>query len=191
MILYTPTWRPYPYEAIPLSLMNGLDAQEFNNWLSDNDLFFFCTVHPQARGTSWQERLDRVVFIDKVLHPLFDINEFMMEVDLLLNDYSTTSTDFSILGRPQLFYMPDYELYSAKKGFFEDYKNILPGKEVFTYADLKKEIKIIFSDEKPYNSDFSCERKELLQKYYDSKSGNSCDRSYEFVMERLNIVEQV
>ena len=34
---------------------------------------------------------------------MFDINEFMNEVDILLNDYTTTSTDFALLNRPQIF----------------------------------------------------------------------------------------
>jgi CDP-glycerol glycerophosphotransferase (TagB/SpsB family) len=186
IILYTPTWRPYPYDSMPLNLMDGLDMQKFNNWLSGNNLFFFCTIHSHSGGASWPDNLDRIVLVNKTLHPLFDLNKFMLEVDLLLNDYSTTSTDFSILERPQLFYMPDYEFYSTKKGFFEEYRDILPGKEIFTYKELIRELKIIFMDESLYSSEFINERKELLQKYYDSETGDSCDRSYEFIMEKLN-----
>jgi CDP-glycerol glycerophosphotransferase (TagB/SpsB family) len=175
IILYTPTWRPYPYSSVPLSLMNDLDMYEFDSWLRNNNLFLFCTAHPKSDQEGWMTELSRVVFIDKTLHPLFDINKFMMEVDILLNDYSTTSTDFSILKRPQLFYMPDYEFYSSKKGFFEEYRGVLPGREVFSYGEFKDTLKTILKDEDTYLLEFNNVRKKLLQRYYDKKEGKGCE----------------
>lgn len=186
IILYTPTWRPYPYKSMPLDLMNGFEAHSFNNWLKKNNIFFFYTTHPQSESVGWADNLDRIVFVDKALYPLFDINKFMLEVDVLLNDYSTTSSEFSILGRPQLFYMPDYDFYSNKKGFFEEYRDILPGKEVFSFSEFRDTLKLIFEDEAAYNSKYKNTKQELLQKYYDNESGDSCERNYNFIMEKLN-----
>ncbi len=191
IILYTPTWRPYSYDSLPLNLMDDFDIHEFNNWLKNNNLFFFCVIHSKSTSPNWGSNLDRIVFIDKALHPLFDLNKFMLEADLLLNDYSTTSTDFSILERPQLFYMPDYEFYSSKKGFFEEYRDTLPGKEVSTYGDLKRTLKVIFKNKSIYNEEFLYKRQELLQKYYDSKNGNSCEKNYKFIIEKLIRIKEV
>jgi len=186
IILYTPTWRPYQYDAIPLKLMNSFHLIDFNSWLRDNNLFFFFTVHSHAGDSDWEDELDRMVLIDKALHPMFDINEFMLETSILLNDYSTTTTDFSLLKRPQLFYMPDYELYSTETGFFEEYREILPGKEVFNYDELIKEIKSIISDEDFYSEKYANERENLLQKYYDRQKSNACSKSYEFIKQKLS-----
>ena len=186
IILYTPTWRPYAYDSIPLNLMDGFNVQEFNNWLEDNNLFFFCTTHPVSANTNWQKGLDRVILVDKNKYPLFDLNELMLEVDILLNDYSTSSTDFSIIDRPQLFFMPDYDIYSDNKGFIEEYREILPGKEVFNYMEFKDSLELIFEDESAYNANFIYNKKELLQKYYDNEVKDACERNYNFIMEKLN-----
>ena len=39
---------------------------------------------------------------------LVDINDLMI-YDILINDYSTTSVDFSITGKPQIFCLPDHQ----------------------------------------------------------------------------------
>jgi len=106
IILYTPTWRPYEY-SFPLEKMSGFDLENFNVWLENNDTYFFYTIHTAKVPMSMMGARDRIIFIDSWEFPLFDINEFMNEVDVLLNDYSTTSVDFSLLERPQIFFMPD------------------------------------------------------------------------------------
>ena len=60
----------------------------------------------------------------------------MMEVDILINDYSTTSTDYSLLSRPQIFYMPDYEQFEKVNGYVENYREVMPGREIFTFDGL-------------------------------------------------------
>jgi len=186
VILYTPTWRPYPYDPIPLRNMASFDVYDFNRWLKNNNLFFFCTTHSSAGPSDWSIDLDRIILIDKDTFPLFDLNKFMLEVDVLLNDYSTTSTDFSILNRPQVFYMPDYEVYSDRTGFFEEYRNILPGREIFLYEELKQEMKSLCTGEVKHNAAFSDKRTDLLQKYYDKRSGVACNLGYEFIKQKLD-----
>ena len=61
----------------------------------------------------------------------------MAEVDLFI-DYSTINSEFSILGKPQLS-IPDYE-NSRIKGFAENYKSLMPGKEINDFDELKKYI---------------------------------------------------
>ncbi len=184
VILYTPTWRPYEYN-FPLFEMRGFYASEFNNWLRSNNLFFFITNHSKSGNMNWANDLDRMVFIDRDSHPLFDINKFMLEVDVLLNDYSTTSTDFSLLNRPQLFYMPDYEFYSSKKGFFEDYRDIMPGKEVFSYDDLQKALLGISLNSESYVNEYLLTTKKLQKKYYDICFKHSTIKLFEFVRKLL------
>ena len=85
----------------------------------------------------------------------------MLEVDVLINDYSSTSTDFSLLNRPQIFYLPDYDLYSSEKGFVEDYRATLPGVEVFNFEELKKQLIYCLSHTDQYLNKFNGMRKEL------------------------------
>ena len=139
VILYTPTWRPYDYD-FPLYKMLGFDIVGFNEFLESRGCFFFYTIHTAQLPKNELKNQSNIIYIDCNKHPFFDINQFMMESDILFNDYSTTSTEFAILGKPQLFYMPDYEYYKEEKGFVEEYREILPGEEVSNFMELKDTI---------------------------------------------------
>ena len=141
------------------------------------------SVHDQIAPENMPKDLDRMVFIDAALNPLFDINQLMLEVDILLNDYSTTSTDFSILNRPQLFYMPDYDFYDSEKCFVENYKEILPGREVASYDDLKSALVDASSAPESYVQEYQMATNELQRKYYDRGAGDSARRFSSFIQE--------
>jgi CDP-glycerol glycerophosphotransferase (TagB/SpsB family) len=184
IILYTPTWRPYKY-SFPLSEMPGFSFVDFNKWLQLNNFVFFYTVHPNLLPENMPSNLDKIIFINSNENPLFDINNFMPEVDILVNDYSTTSTDFSILNRPQIFYMPDYDFYNAEKCFIEPYKDIMPGKEVFDYNDFKKELLDASSDSEFYVGKYQTKIQELQRKYYNINQKRSSEKLYEFILNLL------
>lgn len=63
--------------------------------------------------------------IDASGHP--DINELMLASDVLITDYSSAIFEFALLGRPMLFFAPDYEDYEAERGFYFDYRTGVPG----------------------------------------------------------------
>ena len=76
-----------------------------------NDIYLFYTVHSAFNVPKKLPNTKRIKLIDSInQHPFYDTNSFMMEVDILINDYSTTSTDFSLLKRPQIFFMPDFDI---------------------------------------------------------------------------------
>ncbi len=184
VILYTPTWRPYKY-TFPISEMPNFSFGDFNEWLQLNNLIFFYTVHSNLLPDNMPSDLDRIIFINPNTNPLFDINKFMLEVDILINDYSTTSTDFSILNRPQIFYMPDYDFYNSEKCFIEPYRNIMPGKEVFNYDDLKRTLLDASLNSKSYVDEYSVITKELQKKYYNVSFKNSTIEISEFIQKCL------
>ena len=59
-------------------------------------------------------------FIDRNNFPLFDTTLFNFAEIFLVNDCSTTSTEFCILKRPQLFIFR-YKKYKKAKGFVGNY----------------------------------------------------------------------
>ena len=174
VILYTPTWRPYSYD-FPLFLMEGFELEEFNEWLESENIFFFHSAHTVNFPEYFPANLSRFVFIDHPKHPLFDTSLFMHEVDILINDYSTTSTDFALLEKPQIFFMQDYEYYKNEKGFVEDYKAFLPGKEIKEYAQLTKTIKDYLINPQSYVDNYENNIQILLEKYYNPSLTNSSE----------------
>ena len=165
--------------------MPGFSMSDFNEYLQLNNLFFFYTLHTNRHPKNLPNNLNRIIFINPSENPLFDINEFMMEVDILLNDYSTTSTDFSILNRPQIFFMPDYDLYNSTKFFVEPYREILPGDEVCNYEDFLKTISYASLNTKNYINKHSKVIKLIQEKYYDTRYNNSTAKLYDFICDIL------
>jgi len=172
VLLYTPTWRPYVYD-FPLNHMDNFNFKKFNEWLEENKILFFYSTHSNNAPKNFPVNLKRIIKIDHNLDPLFDINYFMQEVDVLINDYATTSTEFAILNRPQIFFMPDFEKYTNVKGFTENYKRIMPGKEVTNFQEFTETILNAIINTQNYISTYKSESSELLKKYYDKNNSNA------------------
>ena len=184
IILYTPTWRPYEYK-FPLDDLINLDYSRFNDWLKDNNFYFFYTSHSGSFTKRIKKNFERIIYIDHEKYPMFDINEFMNEVDILLNDYTTTSTDFALLNRPQIFFMPDYDFYYQEKGFIEDYRSSIPGDEIFTFDDFINLLSLIDKDPERYLKKFELAIFKLLEKYYDPELKNSNKNLQKFILQLL------
>jgi CDP-glycerol glycerophosphotransferase (TagB/SpsB family) len=65
-----------------------------------------------------------------------DINELMLVSDVLVTDYSSAIYEFALLGRPMVFFAPDYEAYERERGFYFDYRTGVPGPIFETTAAL-------------------------------------------------------
>lgn len=180
VILYTPTWRSYSYE-FPLRYMDGFSIESLHEFLKKNDLYFFYTLHTARKLKNLIPSSERIRFVGHHNSPFFDTNEFMMEADVLLNDYSNTSTDFSILNRPQVFFMPDYDQYFEQKGFIEEYRSILPGREVFNFQDLVSTLLSCLESSEGYVNQYRREKDLLLERYYDTTNRNSCENFKNFI----------
>lgn len=182
IILYAPTWRKNGSGRIPLLQLDGFQAEDFSDFLMKNNLFLIYSIHPLEEIRP-ELKSQNIFYLDYNYYKMADLNSIMPEVDLLLNDYSSTSTEFAILDRPQLFVMPDYDEYLKNDCFIENYRAILPGKEVFSYSDLKSSIMHQLNRPLEYNE----ERKKFLEKYYDLSLCDSCLLHYQFIKNLLNI----
>ena len=65
-----------------------------------------------------------------------DIEDLFCAADLLITDYSSDIYEYSLLGRPMLFYAFDEEEYAADRGFHLDYESSAPGRVCRTFPDL-------------------------------------------------------
>ncbi|MBS83220.1 MAG: hypothetical protein CMD65_03700 [Gammaproteobacteria bacterium] len=191
VILYTPTWRPYKYN-LPILDMKNFDSKIMNRWLEDNNLFFFYTVHSGVKPIKYLNNHSRIYYIDLKNHPLFDINSLMIESDILVNDYSATSTDYSILNKAHLFFMPDYDNYWANKNinFIKQsdnstshisYRKTIPGDEIHDFESFMKKIEYIFDNYDIYINKYKPQSNKLLNDFYDINNHNSSDKYNKFI----------
>ena len=171
---YAPTFRKYDLcYGFPIQQLEGFDPQTLNNFLKENNILIIYTKHPQTKFDF--EKQTNFVQVSYESMKLFDINYFLVGVDVLLNDYATTSTDFCITGRPQIFIMPDYDEFQQRDAFLEDYRSIIPGVEVSSLEQLKRELVRIKSNaENPRTEAF-------LAKYYDTSIRDACLKNAAFL----------
>ena len=185
VILYTPTWRPYEYN-LPILDLTGFKNNTFSNFLIENNLYFIYSVHSARKPKVLLDHADRIKLMDEKVYPLYDTSEMMLESSILLNDYSATSVEFSILDRPQVFCMPDYDKYNKKKGFLEDYKKNLPGKSVSSFDELINLFIEILEKTENYTSLYERQRKNLLEKYYNLENNKSIESYSKFLSVIIN-----
>ena len=110
---------------------------------------------------------------------------FLKEVDILLNDYSASSTDFAILKKPQIFFIPDYNKYLNHQGFLDDYKKNLIGPTIKNFDELKKYIIKYKNFPHLYSKKYNFKIKKYLDKYYDLDVKNSSKLLSDFIRSKL------
>tara|TARA_B100000035_G_scaffold67834_1_gene55391 strand:+ start:2003 stop:3220 length:1218 start_codon:yes stop_codon:yes gene_type:complete len=193
VILYTPTWRPYKYN-LPLLDLESFNENNFNDWLNNNNYYFFYTIHTAIKPNLLLSSSDRIKYINLEENPLFDVNEFMNEVDILLNDYSATTTDYALLDRAQIFCMPDYDKYWNYKGVSfipidtknTPYRDILPGPEVHTYDELLVSISDASNNYGDFINKYRLQSNNILDKFYNTNYSNSSENIYQLMKTIIN-----
>jgi CDP-glycerol glycerophosphotransferase (TagB/SpsB family) len=184
VIYYVPTYRTYPSE-FPITNLLDFDEKRFYNFLEKHDIYFIFSDHPMSKFTNLLKQNDRFIYVAEEKEPLFDNLKLMMEVDMLMGDYSTLSTDFAILKKPQIFIMPDYEKNYKLRGYAEDIASILPGKQVETYEDLCKSITTYIGNRNKFLDDFGGKVDCLLEKYMGTSKTESSKSFTRFISEIL------
>lgn len=123
VVLYAPTWR----ERAQGDGIDLLDVRRAAGELGDGFTFLqrghVRTLQRSPRVAS----RDAGTVVDVSTHP--QINELLLVADVLITDYSSVMFDFSVTGKPMIFYTPDIEEYSDPKvrGVYFDLGSTAPG----------------------------------------------------------------
>ena len=179
IIYYTPTFRDYR-STLPIININKFNENDFNKFLTKNNLLLLYSYHSMSNFNMGLKETENIRFINNNENHLFDNIELMTEIDLLVGDYSTLSTDFSILKKPQLFIIPDYKQINDTKGFAEDLRKIMPGKEISTYQNLCINILENINNSHSYLKEFNKNISELSSKYIEDRKLTSCEKFLQF-----------
>ena len=180
VIYYAPTWRPYSGN-LPIFDIEDFESSKLVKYLEENEVYLIVSHHLQSSYINELPSHDRIIKFTQSQYPTLDNNMLIMEVDLLISDYGTLSTDFAITGRPQLFVIPDYCEYKEQKGFTEDFISLIPGDIINDFYELKYYIDIYLKNPNEYSKKFSIKIDVLLEKYIGTVDGRSCKRHSEFI----------
>ena len=107
--------------------------------------------------------------------------ELMIESDMMVGDYSTLSTEFSILNKPQLFIINDYDDVNNTKGFAENLRDTLPGEEINCYDQFKTTISYAFSNPSCYLEKYQSKINLLQKRYVGNLKSSSRERFKSYI----------
>jgi len=191
IIFYTPTWRSYQY-TLPLIKLKNFDICDFRLFLKENNITFVYSRHSYSINTinskfekEFIEDKKNIFFINPKKNPLFDTTKFLRNIDLLINDCSSTSIESLFLNIPQINVFPDLKRYERKSGFLNKYDENLTGPILNNYSELKKIIKLFLNNPSIYKKKYKLNNTIEKKRYYDLYKYNSNYLSYNFIKSLL------
>ena len=121
VILYVPTWRDSDDHGKTYSLKPPIHIKKWESELKDDYVILFRTHHytTQLLGIEFNDFVR-----DYSSYP--DINDLFIVSDLLISDYSSCITDFSILERPVICFAYDYQVYAKRRHLNIDFEKEMP-----------------------------------------------------------------
>jgi CDP-glycerol glycerophosphotransferase len=125
IVLYAPTFRDDERSGTYWNHDMALDLEAFGREL-DDEFFLLVRTHHFVRKNSSLSSL--LAGFGKDVSGYGDVQELLLVADVLVTDYSSLLFDFSVTGRPMIFYAYDLEHYRDElRGFYLDYEQEMPG----------------------------------------------------------------
>lgn len=169
LILYAPTFRDIP--GIGRNTFHPeLDFDRLSEALGEDKQMLICP-HPVMTTPILQDGYDNIQEIRQ-----YGTMEMMQVADLLITDYSSVIFEAALLGRPMVFYCPDFDQYD--RDFYLDYDKELPGPLFKTEEDL-----LAYLRQNEYVEDEKLTA--FVAKYMGACDGHSTERIAAIINEKL------
>lgn len=135
IVLYAPTWRDgEPDPAVP----DTAEIETIRRTLAETGAHLVIRSHPLGSGAYEPLVGERVHLLgaDRVR----DITPLLGGVDIVVTDYSSLAVDFSLLGRPIVWFAPDLEHYTATRGLYEPLEVTSCGRVERSWAEVMRRL---------------------------------------------------
>ena len=163
IILYAPTWRDSVDNGHTYAIKPPIDLNLWEEKLSDEYILLF-------RTHSYTNKIIGVEFNnfvrDYISYPI--VNDLFKVSDILISDYSSCITDFSILSRPIICFAYDYEEYNRVHGLNFDFRVEMPNGIKETQEEVLSFIKSM-----DYNKE--CENTKIFNQKYTNIGGHATE----------------
>lgn len=131
LVLFAPTWRDGDIDpAVP----SESQWQALNTWAESVDAHLIVRSHPLGVGAYEHGISDRIHLLTAEQCP--DITPLLKAFDVLITDYSSIAFDYSLTGKPILWFAPDLQQYEASRGLYEPYASVTEGEFADTWDDV-------------------------------------------------------
>lgn len=171
VLLYMPTWRENQtgiFAGLQLDRLQSVLGSEWSVLVRGH------SMTTKGEGT-WMPSGVK----DVSLFP--DASLLYLVADVLVTDYSSAMFDFSVTGKPMLFYAPDMDSYRDElRGMYFDLKSEAPGPVVSDLQSLIDSIQRLEAVEREYEERYSA----WQAKFNPWDDGRSTERVVNFLLDR-------
>lgn len=178
-VLYAPTWRDYEASNPWVSRMSDLlNPYELAMQLGPEFVVLF-RGHP-AHQRHGVEITNSKGVINVTDYP--QINELIIASDLGVFDYSSIRFDYSVSGKPMVFFVPDREAYFEKTPPLIRFEDTIPGPVAETNDELAGCIRNLFESPELFSASYA----DFVQKFNPREDGLSTERLAKLVFGDFN-----
>ena len=174
VILYAPTYRKWaPTTFFPFQ---DFQENELESWLEKNRILLLLRHHINEESSVKETSRVRY-FSSEICH---EINQILPEVDILISDYSSITSDYLLLNRPIIYITADRAEYEKREGvIFGNYDFWTPGPKVDTFEQFKQAVNGFISG----NDSYVEKRKSICQLINEYQSENSTEMVSKYLIE--------
>ena len=162
VILYAPTWRESSDGGKSRVIKPPINIEYWERELSSEYILLFRMHH-------LTNKVLNIEFNNFVrdYSGAYNVNDLMIISDILITDYSSILTDYSILERPVFLFAYDYDSFIKGRGLYTRLEDLLPGNVCLTEHELIEHIhKMNYENE-------ACKVKSVKHKYVYEKNDST------------------
>lgn len=130
VLLYAPTFRDDQFDVADVHL--NIDLMKKN---LGSEYHLLLKLHPAVKLSGFKNN----EFVTDVSTE-FEINSLLTVTDILITDYSSIPFEFSILGKPMIFFPYDLKEYENTRGIWFNYESYMPGPIAYTTEEIINQI---------------------------------------------------
>ena len=137
VVLYLPTYRRVSNDIFSFSRLTPEQNADLRRVLQKNDLVLIEKSHVAESVETHGVNTDDLLFVDRDLN----VQEMLLFADFMISDYSGAFLDFTLLDRPVIHFVYDYEFYkNTDSGLYFELEEFAAGRAVRTFDELLDEI---------------------------------------------------
>lgn len=172
VVLYAPTWRDgEPDPAVP----DGEEWRRIIATLEGADAVLLVRSHPLGAGDYHPPHdTDRVAALGSEL--VADVTPLLPGLDALVTDYSSLAFDAALVPLPVVFFAPDLEAYTARRGLYGRYADVAGATPARSWGDALAQIAAVLGDPRAA-LDASRERSARVHAHRDGRNAERVYRS--------------
>lgn len=171
LILYAPTWRDGSADPAVPSRAEGEQIRALMRRLGAR---LIVRSHPLGAGAYEAALGERVHSLGS--ESVRDITPLLGAFDAVITDYSSLAVDFSLYGRPIIWFAPDLEEYAATRGLYEPLEVTAAGKVERNWPSVLSRLERVLDGDGAHGASARADARALAARFHRFPEGGAAAR---------------